>query len=71
MNQVSIFDFHITRLVFRIFLIRFDITEVSEQPKCQLSALNVMAIYDQRHTNVSKQTTLLAGNGVVPPIGVA
>ena len=66
-NQVSIFDFHITRLVLQIFLIKSDIMEVSEQPKCQLSALNVMAICDQRHANVSKQTTLLAGDDVAPP----
>ena len=70
-NQVSIFNFHITRLVLQIFLIKSDITEVSEQPKCQLSALNVMTIRDQRRANVSKQTTLLAGDDVAPPIGAA
>ena len=70
-NQVSILNFHITRLVLQIFRIKSDITEVSEQPKCQLSALNVKAIRDQRHTNVSKQTTLLAGDDVAPPIGAA
>ena len=36
-----------------------------------ISALNVMAICDQRHANVSKQTTLLAGDDVAPPIGAA
>ena len=36
-----------------------------------ISALNVMAIRDQRHENVSKQTTLLAGDDVTPPIGAA
>ena len=70
-NQVTIFNFHITRLVLQIFWNKSDITEVSEQPKCQLSALNVMAIRDQRHENVSKQTTLLAGDDVTPPIGAA
>ena len=70
-NQVTNFNFHITRLVLQIFLNKSDITEVSEQPKCQLSALNVMAIRIQRHENVSKQTTLLAGDDVTPPIGAA
>ena len=70
-NQVSIIDFRITQLVLQIFLIRSDTTVVSEQPKCQLSALNVMAICDQRHANVSKQTMLLAGDDVTPPIGAA
>ena len=32
-----------------------------EQPKRQISALNVMAICVQRHANVSKQATLLDG----------
>ena len=32
-----------------------------EQPKRQISGLNVMAIRVQRHTNVSKQATLLDG----------
>ena len=70
-NQVSIFDFHITRLVLQKFSIKSDITEVSEQPKCQLSALNVMAICDQRHASVSKRTTLQVGDDVAPPIGAA
>ena len=34
-------------------------------------ALNVMAICDQRHINVSKQTKLLAGVDVAPPNGAA
>ena len=37
----------------------------------QLFALNVMAICDKRHANVSKQTTLLADADVTPPIGAA
>ena len=65
-NQVPIFDFHITQLVLQVFWIKPDITKVSEQP-----TLNVMAICDQRHANFSKQTTLLAGDDVAPPIGAA
>ena len=38
-----------------------DMTEVSEWPKRQISALNVMAILYQGHIAVSKQTMLLAG----------
>ena len=37
-----------------------------EQPKRQISALNVMAIRVQRHANVSKQATLLDGLDVSP-----
>ena len=37
-----------------------------EQPKRQISALNVMAIRVQRHANVSKQETLLEGLDVSP-----
>ena len=37
-----------------------------EQPKRQISALNVMAIRVQRHANVSKQPTLLDGLDVSP-----
>ena len=58
-----------TLLVLQIFLIKSDITEVSEQPKCQLSALNDMAICDQRHAKGSKQTIILAGDDDAPPIG--
>ena len=32
-----------------------------QNPKCQIFTLNVMAIGDLRHKNVSKQTLLLAG----------
>ena len=70
-NQASIFYFHITRFVLQIFRIKSDITEVSEQTKMPAPALNVMAICDQRHANVSKQTTLLAGDDVAPPIDAA
>ena len=44
---------------------------ILEQPKCQIFALNVMAIRDRRHTNKSKQITSLAGFDVALPIGVA
>ena len=37
-----------------------------EKPKRQISALNVMAIRVQRHTNVSKQATILDGLDVSP-----
>ena len=56
-NQVSIFYFHITLLVLQIFGIKSDITEVLEQPKWQLSALNVIVICDQGHANVSNSNT--------------
>ena len=45
----------------------FDITEVSELPKRQISGLNLMAICDQHHANVSKKTMLLDGLDVNPP----
>ena len=56
------FNFHLTWLFFWIFGIKADITE-----ERQISALNVKAIRDQRHANVSKQTTLLHGVDVGPP----
>ena len=37
-----------------------------EQPKRQISALNIMAIRVQRHPNVSKQATLSDGLDVRP-----
>ena len=65
-SQVSIFNFHLTWLVFQIFCIKSDITYGLEQPKRQISALNVMAIRVKRHANVSKQATLLDGFDVSP-----
>ena len=65
-SQVSILNFHLTWLVFRISGIKAGITEVSEQSKRQISALNVIAIRDQRHANVSKQTTVWDGVDVGP-----
>ena len=46
-------------------------SKVLVQPKCLIFALNVMVIRGQRHINVSKQTTLLAGVDVAPPKGAA
>ena len=46
-------------LVFLIFEIKYCLTGVLEQPGVGTPALNVMAIRDQRHANVSKQRTLL------------
>ena len=43
------------RLVFLIYEIKYCLTEVLEQPGGGTPALNVMAIRDQRHANVSKQ----------------
>ena len=49
-----------SRLVFRVFSIKAYLTEVSEQPRGGTPVLNVKAIRDWRHANVSKQRTLLA-----------
>ena len=59
-NQVSIFDFHITIII--SFCRYFELN---------LSVLIVMAIYDQRLANISKQTMLQAGYDIAPPIGAA
>ena len=60
------------RTIGPLVLIKSDITEVSEYPKCQISALsNVMEIRHQRQANVSKQTTLLACVEVASPNGAA
>ena len=50
-----------------MFRIKYYLTKVFEQPRDGTPALNVMAIRDQRHTNVSKQRTLLADVDVAPP----
>ena len=47
------------------------IVSILNSQKCKFSALNVMATRDQRHTNVSKLTALLAGLDVGPPNGAA
>ena len=49
------FLFWIQLLVFLIFEIKYCLTEVLEQPG---AGINVMAIRDQRHANVSQQRTL-------------
>ena len=59
------------RLVFLIFEIKYCLTEVLEQPGGGTHALNVMAIRDQCHANVSKQRTLLADADVAPHHGSA
>ena len=70
-NQISIFIPHQTRLVFWILEIKSNLKEVSEQPRGETPALNVMAIRDQRHANVSKQRTLLVAVDVALPKGAA
>ena len=54
-NKISIFIQHLTLLVFWILVIKSNLTEVSEQPRGETTALNVIVIRDQRHANVSKQ----------------
>ena len=66
--QISIIILHQVGLIFLMFRIKYCIMEVLEQPKRRKSALNVMAICDQRHTNVSKQIAILADVDVDPPM---
>ena len=47
------------------------ITEVLEQPGGGTPVLYTMVIRDQRHTNISKQKTLLADVDIVPTRGMA
>ena len=74
-SQVSIFNSHLTCLVFLTFLNELDITDVSESSKCQIAALNVMVIRDQRHAmSVNKQHYWMALTLVSPSgayVGVA
>ena len=58
-NQISIIILLPIRLVFLIFRIKYCLTEVFEQPGRGTTTLNVMAMCDQRHANVSEQRTLL------------
>ena len=58
-------------LVFLIFEIKYCLTEGLEKHGGGTPALNVMAIRDQRHANVSKQRTLLADADVAPHHGSA
>ena len=64
---MSIIIIHLIRLVFLIFRIKYCLTDVLEQPGGGTPVLNVMAIHDQPHANVSKRRTLLADADVVPP----
>ena len=68
-NQICIIILYQSWLVFLIFEIKYCLTEVLEQPGGGTPALNVMAIRDQRHANVSKQRTLLADADVAPHHG--
>ena len=70
-NQISIFIQHLTRLVFWILVIKSNLTEVSEQPRGETPALNVMMVRDQRHADVSKQRMLLEDVDVAPLQGAA
>ena len=70
-NQLCFIILYQIRLVFLIFEIKYCLTEVLEQPGGGTPAINVMAIRDQRHTNVSKQRTLLADADVAPRHGSA
>ena len=47
------------------------LTEISEQPRGGTPALNVKAIRDRHHANISKQRKLLADVDFAPPHGVA
>ena len=70
-NQISICIQHLTQLVFWTLVIKSNLTEVSEQPRGETPTLNVMAIRDQRHANVSKQRILLEDIDVALPQGTA
>ena len=73
-NQICIIIMYQIRLVFLIFEITFCkycLTEVLEQLGGGTPALNVIAIRDQRHANVSKQRRLLADAHVAPHHGSA
>ena len=69
-NQISVIILHPIRLVFLLFRIKYCPTEVLEQLEGRNLMLNVVAIHDQRHTNVSKQRTLLADVDIAPPHGM-
>ena len=59
------------RLVFLIFEIKILPNGGLGTARGDTPALNVIAIRDQRHANVSKQRTLLANADVGPPHGSA
>ena len=70
-NQICFIILYQNRLVFLIFEIKYCLMEVLEQSGGGTSALNVMAIRDQRHFNVSKQRTLMTDADVAPHHGSA
>ena len=70
-SQICFIILYQITLVFLIFEIKYCLTEVLEQPEGGTPALNVMAIRDQRHANVSKQRALLADTDVAPHHGSA
>ena len=70
-NQISIFIQHLTRLVVWIWVVKSNLTDVSEKPRGETPILNVMAMRDQHHANISKQRTLLVDGDVAPPQGAA
>ena len=68
-NQICFIILYQIRLIFLIFKILYCLAEVLEQQGSGTPALNVMAIQNQRHANVSKQRTLLADAEVAPHRG--
>ena len=70
-SQIYFIILYQIRLVFLIFENKYCLMEVLEQLRGGTSALNAMAIRDQRHANLSKQRTLLADADVVPHHGSA
>ena len=70
-NQICIIILYQIRLVFLTFEIKYCLKEVLEEPGGGIPTLNVMAIREQRHANVSKERTLLADTDVAPPHGLA
>ena len=66
-SQICIIILYQIRLVFLIFEIKYCLMAVLEQPGDGTPLLNVMAIRDQSHANISKQRTLLADAYVAQP----
>ena len=54
-----------------LLAIKSNLMEELGQPRGENPALNIMAIRDRRHANVSKQRTLLVDVDVAPPQGAA
>ena len=70
-NHIAIIFLNPIRLIYIIFIIKYCLTEVLEQPGAGTPVLIFMAISDQFHANVSKQRRLLADVDVAPPHGTA